>query len=284
MLSTLLLIGGILFSNVAYSDFLPTNNLYLEDSLESASNVTEEQFNQIIDQAIEIYAPIIAEHGKNLRFNRLWDNATVNANASQSGDTWTVNMYGGLARRPEVTPDGFALVVCHELGHHLGGFPAKSWAAYEGQSDYFATQSCGRLLWSNQTLSEMETLPDYPQGLCDVTYFGEGVSRLQLCYREMLAGYSLGNLLGTLGGTKVSYTSPDLSVVTRTNSKHPTGQCRLDTYMRGAICKVEFNTDLIPQTEKEAVKTSCHVSNNDEVGTRPTCWWKAKLKARITSQ
>ena len=72
---------------------------------------------------------------------------TVNANASQRGRTWIVNMYGGLARRPEITPDGFAMVLCHELGHHMGGFPFVSgWAANEGQSDLFATLSCGRIL------------------------------------------------------------------------------------------------------------------------------------------
>ena len=33
-------------------------------------------------------------------------------------------MYGGLARRAEVTEDGFAMVLCHELGHHVSLYGA----------------------------------------------------------------------------------------------------------------------------------------------------------------
>src|SRR6478609_9034269 len=67
--------------------------------------------------------------------------------------TYRVHMYGGLARRPEVTPDGFTLVVCHEVGHHFGGYPFVRdayWAANDGQADYFSTLACARRLWQNQ--------------------------------------------------------------------------------------------------------------------------------------
>ena len=47
-----------------------------------------------------------------------WKNDTVNANAQQRGRNWIVNMYGGLARRPEIFFRRFAMVLCHELGHH----------------------------------------------------------------------------------------------------------------------------------------------------------------------
>ena len=52
-----------------------------------------------------------------------------------SFNKWVVAMFGGLARRPEVTKDAFQFVVCHEVGHHLAGWPfAYDWASNEGQS------------------------------------------------------------------------------------------------------------------------------------------------------
>ena len=58
-------------------------------------------------------------------------------------------MFGGLARHKLVTPDGFALVACHEMGHHLGGAPRRGgWASNEGQSDYYATTKCARRIWA----------------------------------------------------------------------------------------------------------------------------------------
>lgn len=269
-----------LLSQLSFADFLPPNELWQEDSLEATSNIAETEFNQVIDAAIEVYAPIVAQHGGRLVFNRYWSSSTVNASASQSGSTWYVNMYGGLARRPEVTVDGFALVVCHELGHHLGGFPQynRGWASNEGQADYFSTQACTNLIWNDGDQSQDQLqIPSYPKNLCDKTYYGAGYSRIKLCYREMAAGFSLGNLLGRLGGDTVHFDTPDKSVVTSTKDSHPKGQCRLDTYMAGALCKIEFNPDLIPKTERQAVMTSCHSSEGDTVGIRPKCWYKARV-------
>ena len=66
-----------------------------------------------------------------------------------------------------MTPDGFALVLCHELGHHLAGNPrVQAWAANEGQSDYFSTQSCARELWSGETAENAKaalTVPKTPK-------------------------------------------------------------------------------------------------------------------------
>ena len=118
------------------------------------TGITEQEFNDSIDRVEAIYAPIIEAKGKKLDMKRLWSNSTVNASAQQFGDTWRVNMYGGLARHPSMTVLGFTAVVCHELGHHLAGAPKygrfNGWASGEGQSDYFATSKCMRKVYSFQ--------------------------------------------------------------------------------------------------------------------------------------
>ncbi|HYX34722.1 MAG TPA: hypothetical protein VE954_16615 [Oligoflexus sp.] len=48
-----------LMASPAFGDFLPPNDLHLEDNLLRDANVTEEDFNNVIDQVEAIYAPII---------------------------------------------------------------------------------------------------------------------------------------------------------------------------------------------------------------------------------
>lgn len=279
-----------LLAKAADSTFMPPNHLDLQDDINRfVGGLTQEEFNRVIDRAVAVYAPIITAHGGRLVVNRRWTDATVNANATQIGNTWTVNMYGGLARRPEVTSDGFALVLCHELGHHLGGFPfVQTWAANEGQSDYFATLSCAGKVWQNDPVGDaaaVAAVAAEPKQLCDNTWLTE--SARTLCYRSMLGGKSLADLLGALGESSVSYTTPDTSVVTTTNNDHPEAQCRLDTYMAGALCTQAFDSSVIPgkasisrngmDAERDSALYSCTASNNFTVGKRPACWFKARL-------
>lgn len=287
--SALLSVGFL--AQTAQATFLPPNDLDKQDHVWFTSNISEEDFNQIIDELIDIYKPIAKEHGGNLRANKQWTNATVNASANQFFSSWSVNMYGGLARRPEVTPDGFAMVVCHELGHHLGGFPfVSSWAANEGQADYFATQSCARQIWGNQlekNASFREAVSTRAKESCDAVW--ENADEQNLCYRTAAAGESLAKLLAALGDAPVpSLETPDTSVVTETNNAHPAAQCRLDTYLAGAICTANFDSHKIPgrkarggqgseNAELDASQYSCTAAGQFTVGLRPTCWFKPRL-------
>lgn len=289
-LSRSLLAVVSLVGSAAYADFLPPNNLHLQDNKRAVSNITEAQFNDIIDEAIAYYGPFLKSNfNATFTVNRRWTDSTVNASATQFLNTWTVNMYGGLARRPETTPDGFALVLCHEIGHHLGGYPfSSSWAADEGASDYFATLSCARDLWKNQPEKNAlarETITEYPKSLCDSVWTTE--EDQNLCYRSLLGSKSMATLLATLGGTKADWTTTDKSVVKTTNHSHPAGQCRLDTYIAGALCSQNFDAAVIPGKDlgskrntaaaEEASGPYTCLKQDFTVGPRPTCWFKPLL-------
>ena len=270
------------------NSFLPPNNLHLEDNMEAMSNITEEQFNKIANDIVAIYKPLAKLHGGNLSTNNNWKDATVNAFATQNGSSWEINMFGGLARRNEVTPDGFALVVCHELGHHFGGFAFKgsAWAANEGQADYFATQSCARQIWKNQIQENAfyrNEINQYEKQKCDVAWSSEADQNL--CYRVVAGGQSLANLLAALGNGKApKFDTPDRSVVKKTDDEHPAAQCRLDTYFNGSLCTATFDPKIIPgrsdskgqqsaSAEAAAYKYSCSVKSQ-ATGARPSCWFK----------
>lgn len=272
----------------------PPNNLHLQDSAEP-SNITKEQFEAISDSIVKIWQPIAKAKGADLSVNKRWDDSTVNASAQQNGNKWVVNMYGGLARRPEVTPDGFALVVCHELGHHFGGYAfydgGNAWAANEGQSDYFATQACARMIWGKDRLGNMRArqqagseLPPIVHTRCDQAWKGNA-NAIAWCERTSAAGQSLANLLAKLGGKPMpQFDTPDKTVVSKTNSGHPQAQCRLDTYFAGTLCAATFDVNVIPgrnhpkgqassEAEADAMKVSCS-EKQYEVGARPRCWFK----------
>ena len=261
---------------VAVQTFMPENDLHLADKIEEISNITLDDFNSVIDEAERLYKPLIKSvHGAELQIFRKWLDPTVNANASRSGNRWLVNMYGGLARRPEVTKDGFAIVLCHEIGHHLSGFPfVMSWAGNEGQSDYFSTLSCARELWKEQFDKNAEsarTVPAFVKNACD-NEWGTTEDK-NLCYRVIQAGKSLADLLSRGTARYGANEGPPVAV---TVNSHPAGQCRLSTYISGALCDAEFDKNLIPKTERISANYSCLLSRH-EVGFRPRCWFKPTL-------
>jgi hypothetical protein len=277
----------------AHASILPPNDLDREDNLGILANITEVEFKEIIEGVVAAYRKPAEKYKAKIVVNALWSNSTVNASAQQMGNQWIINMYGGLARRPEVTPDGFALVVCHELGHHFAGFSFKGniWAANEGQSDYFATQSCAKEVWGKQkkiNATFRDQVGAFEKGKCDTAYAGQ--DERDLCYRSAAAGLSLGTLLAKLRESEdPKFDTPSQAVVRKTDDNHPEAQCRLDTYFQAALCTKKFDPMVIPgkkhpkgqgslDAEKVAAKYSCTEQDNLELGNRPACWFKSRMQ------
>lgn len=131
-----------------------------------------------------------------------WEDPRINALASRTENVWEIHVYGGLLQHPDLTDDEVFLILCHELGHHVGGPPLASrngWASSEGQADYWSAKNCGHLVRSpHQT-----------------------ALRLTQMYASSLM-----------------QPSPDLSItdptkVERTFYGYPSPQCRLDTLLAG---------------------------------------------------
>ncbi|MFG1493078.1 hypothetical protein [Halobacteriovorax sp. ZH4_bin.1] len=257
---------------------MPENDLYRGVDALTGNGMTEELFNIIIDRANEVYAPVVETEGATLKFHRKWEDGTVNAYANQGGGVWNVHMFGGLARHELVTPDGFALVVCHELGHHLAGAPKikrfwiPSWASNEGQSDYWASLKCFRRIFQDddnaRIVSKMDIDPEV-ESKCNAVWSDSNENAL--CKRMAQAAKGLATLLNS--GRSVSFTTPDMSVVRKTDDKHPAGQCRLDTYFQGALCDKDLNDDV---SKTDALAGTCNRIDDYETGIRPLCWYKPK--------
>ncbi len=262
---------------------LPDNDLWISTDAKSmmSSNIDEVKFNEVIDSVVSVYEPIVTNLGGKLKVERNWDDGTVNAYASRRGGTWNVAMFGGLARHATITPDGFALVVCHELGHHIGGAPKKAsffstWASNEGQSDYFATLKCLRKVFRNDNNQEIMAKVNVPadvKSTCSAQF--NNADDQALCERGAMAGLSTARLFQALRNqtTGPQFDTPDTNVVSKTDDAHPATQCRLDTYFAGAICS-QLDSDDVDQRD-EAVSV-CYRDNGDSTGVRPLCWFAPK--------
>ncbi len=272
------LLGANQSPKVLCDGFAPKNNLYIPANQFTDTGITQDQWTALFDRYEKIYTPIIAAHGGKLELNRLWDDGTVNANANQDGTTWTINMYGGLARYQNMTVDGMALVVCHETGHHLGGAPkiggdATYWASNEGAADYFGVLKCLRYMFAEddntKIVSEMSVEPTI-QKTC-ATQFQDQKDQA-ICMRGATAGTLLGRILGELGQDSQVPTvdTPDKSVVTETDDSHPAAQCRLDTYYQAANCTASLATEPVGDN----YHTGSCTAPQFKMGLRPTCWFK----------
>lgn len=276
----------ISFASTAYScsengkgGFLPKNDLYIPANLKTAGGITQAQFNDVISKIETIYSPVVKRMGGNLKIERLWDDGTVNANASRpSSSTWLVNMYGGLARHSTITTDGFALVLCHELGHQIGGAPKvnrffNTWASNEGQADYFAALKCLRETFLNDDNESIIATLNAPKIVVDKCAVSHPDKRDQaICIRSSMAGDSVAKLFAALrNSTPAKFETPDPNVVSSTDDRHPAFQCRLDTFFQGSLCSKDFRDEVSQRDEKIG---TCNKSTGDTVGTRPLCWFK----------
>ncbi len=266
------------------SGIVPENRMRIPVNAKRNGGINKEQFEKAIDDVEHVYAPIVSQMGGTLKIIRNWEDPTVNAYAQRVGSEWRVSMFGGLARHETITQDGMSLVVCHEIGHHIGGAPRKvspwsnPWASNEGQSDYWATAKCLRRVWNNENNAEVIKTMKIPAALASACGQQRRFRRddVSLCIRAGMAGYSVAKLFQALGrDVEPKFETPDTKVVTATNDSHPATQCRLDTYFQGSVCEVSFNEDVDSADE---VRGTCHPSLGHKKGLRPLCWFKPKAR------
>lgn len=261
--------------------FLPENNLSIPVS-EKSVGLSSQQYHAVIDKVLKVYRPIARDYGAILRVNRKWTSEVVNAGTYRDDKKpylWIINLYGGFARHPHITEDGYALVVCHEIGHHIGGAPKKvvdnvtSWASTEGQSDYFATLKCLRKVFASEDNIKIVRSLDVPDRVkedCEKSFLTGW--EVALCIRTSMAGLSVAKVNADTRKVELpDFTTPDPTTVEVTSNNHPVPQCRLDTYFAGSVCEVP-STDVVSQ-EDEA-KGTCHRKFKMTSGLRPGCWFK----------
>lgn len=133
----------------AQASFFPDDGPQLKSQkilLDPQRAVVAERLLQNFHQRL---APLVSAQGAQLVLIPQWEDSRVNALASRAPGVWKIEVFGGLLNHPKLDDDELTLVLCHELGHHLGGNPTASrlgWSACEGQADYWSASVCANLL------------------------------------------------------------------------------------------------------------------------------------------
>ncbi len=248
----------------------------------SKASLAQSWKEQIINNAKAVYAPLsITTFNKPLYF-RISESQTIGGSAHHEVDHLSIVLDRELLETPRLTPDGFRMLICHELGHLFGGSPRKnvppewdgptahdglSLMTSEGQADYYASLVCFRKLLAIEA-------PDSPgpnfqrvgarlKHKCEVEA-GFKNSKLEECLRAGLAGEDFLKLTFEFN---ISCEKFDDSIAPNLiRDFYPDRQCRLDTIVNGALC-IENQTLVLDFDQME--NNGCR----QEYAIRPACWF-----------
>lgn len=251
----------------------------------------EKRFNQILDVLQELFEDEVQKRGGELRIVRYeypFNSLNVRMRRGHHGNDgpiWRVIPTGGIFRHKLMNDDAFTLITCHEIGHHIGGLPKKwgiggefYWSTTEGQADYFAALKCFRqfaeTVGGNQKFLDVEKdelLDTQMKKRCQQTHPTREAQAI--CLRTARAGIVMARFISDYRDrdlTELTPHVPDSTLVDKTQDQHPEPQCRLDTYINGALCPQNHWELLDGQALNRA---ACATT---EIGGRPRCWFNPK--------
>jgi hypothetical protein len=184
--------------------FTKKANIQLDQAVEKTATNFSDYYSKVIKKKLR----------KELVINLLPLDARLNAEATRGEKEYVINIYGGLLGHNKMTPAVMNLLLCHEMGHILGGEPLRSnkgWSSTEGQADYYSAYTCAHNLGF--------TTNDFYQAAIElVSIYAEITNDVPPRMDQM-----------------------DDTEVERINYGYPKAQCRYDTLVSG------WNKDLRPR-------------------------------------
>lgn len=280
-----------IFSLTLLSLFISSAS-YAQNDFRERTPERKERYDKILDTLYDLYAPIIEAKGKTfkiLRYEWPYDSLNIRMRRGykgENGDTWHIIPPGGIFLHRLMNDDAFTLISCHEVGHHIGGAPLKRtyppgsfyWSTTEGQADYFAASKCFRrfaeVTGDNEKFLQVQNYPQLDQRLlkkCQDSF--SGLQQQGICLRTIRAGVVLSRFMADFNGLSTSSITPhtpDLTITDRTEDQHPDSQCRMDTYINGALCTKDHWSPIGYESTSDG---ACTRKEGYKKGTRPLCWF-----------
>ncbi len=256
---------------------LPSNTLSSSIDSEWDNGYPESRYNLVLDTFQRVIGPKVAATGAQFTIERDWSDGSVNCFSWKNSVEFGIEIPGGMARYDFITEEAFIMVICHEIGHVLGGAPHNNMTSIEGQSDYFSALKCARWMMPEivpAAPAPNQPVPDYQEAVnnaCERAY-PEGAGR-DICLRSVTGAHPLSRLYAKVSGgptqpSILTPTAPELDVRT-TLSTHPKPQCRLDSLVRGSLCPVSVDSTV---SYSDPYAGSCGPQLSPEFG-RPGCWF-----------
>ena len=202
-------------------------------------------FNKIINSIINIHKQKVNKKYNNpqielkLNYYNYGSNFNIDSVAYFKGENKFIFTFtGALAKEDSINHEAFAIMVCHEIGHVLAGYPKQTshwqnWSSVEGLADYSATNKCMKLFnrispWEKN----LRFFDGYIINKCQ-EHYGHNLEDTLSCLRTASGIMSLQNYFNLKEKNKISMKSKDPTKVAKTLCKYPSNQCRIDTFWAG---------------------------------------------------
>lgn len=260
---------------------LPENNLKFPiqgNKFKSNTSRPSEliRYQNIIENFEDTWKEVLnSDFGKKLIININLEDERVNASCSRDDDNNPIlKIRGGLLRHPLMNEDVLNFILCHELGHFMGGAPKsfrgntekRSWSSVEGQADYFAVTKCLPRIYSENIAfldsKKSNMIKDQMKSIC----------RGEVCSKIVYAGLLTSRFFASLkrGETAPSIENREKFYPSRTMQKHPSPQCRLDTVISAVKCDIDYMSLM---DDLDISIGACIRKDVDMAGERAACWF-----------
>lgn len=267
-----------------FSEMKSANIKLTPPNIMASSTVTLAEYNSIFDKIRRIYTPIFAQSGFELLLESDWNDGTLQAFSTakiKNPHRRKVYVSGGYARKNLQSKETLLTTICHEIGHHLGGYPqmsGQSWpASAEGQADYYATSKCMKLVLQdevalNKQIAESADVPEFVKDECSKQFSTS--DEQNLCIRLAVASEKQGqSFMSETMASFIHLDNMDTSKVDSIDYTHPRASCRMTTLYQGALCNLNPRTAF---SINEELTGGCHAKNGHQLGVRPLCWFLPK--------
>ncbi len=209
--------------------------------------MNRQDFESVVNTVISPYMDKLETVGNEIEIDLNWDSTYPNASVSLKKGKVIMNFHGAFVKENNLSKDSFAIVVCHEIGHLLGGwpkvFPTQKYSS-EAQSDYFATASCIKKYFKQVKNSKPLNYGPIGQAQKDLCNNEESCLRGLIAIVELSSAYP--------GDKNINSYSSEIANFTNFND-YPSAQCRVDTLRAGLLCEQDECTN--------------------GPGKRPACWY-----------
>ena len=203
---------------------------------------------------LSIYGPIVkAERHVDLKLPLNEEFPEMAAGVSLYKDIAVIGLGIDVHRKQSMTEDAYVAMLCHEVGHLLGGKPYSSntlkpsndWvsdtpSSSEGQSDYFAGSCLKKYYSSGNDNSTAVIVPDRIKNLCSSKYTNS--NDVNICLRSAKAGYEVMMYIASIYeqfGPDSTMPRPNMNLSEADGVSaarmYPSLQCRFDTYLAAAL-------------------------------------------------
>ncbi len=245
------------------------SGLLLGDS--AMAKLPLDPFQKVRETFLEVYSPIVKKEANANLVITLDDDYPINLGSMNfENGNLSISLGSEYHLQPGVTPDSYAAIICHEIGHLLGGRPKKEnlWSSTEAQSDYYSSAICMKKIFQHLPLVEEINVPLNVINDCAQVY--TSTDERKICERSANAGMILMTniyLLFKSFGDQTYHSEPrldrkELSTISH-HKLYPNVQCRLDTIVAGSLCAEKKDDDN---------DGFCDLKEGYSVGVRPSCW------------